>query len=299
MDRKAPRNRTNEERGIALIAVLGFLTAMSLIVLSVTTAARTAITGSARHLARLQADATIDSGIDLALTQLMSAQMLLPPVLNTPQQLAIGGYTVTVSARPESAKVDLNYADVTLLTGLFHAAGADNDAASALAAAVLDWRDGDDLLHLNGAEAKEYSAAGLKYDPANKNFESIDELRLVLGMTDEMFACLRGDVTVLAQSANVDLAHASALVRQASGVNPDAQSPPPVTQSVISGQAIGAGEVYEITARLDDTRRGIHRAERVVVRITGNRRDPYWTLAAGPAGPAQPHCVPVKGDRAP
>ncbi len=271
------------ERGIALVAVLGFLTVMSLLVLSVTSAVRTSLNASARHLARLQAQAAVDSGIELAVNQLIDGQQLAPPVLATPQELEIGGYKVVVTARPESAKIDLNFADVALLMGMFRAAGAGDDAASALASAVLDWRDGDDLLHLNGAEKKEYAAAGLKYGPADKPFESVDELRLVLGVTPALFACLRSEVTVLAQRASVDVDHASPLVRTAAGVSPDNPKGSASTFSVISGQAVGAGEVYEITARLDDRRRGIRRSERVAVRITGSREDPFWTMAAGPA----------------
>jgi type II secretory pathway component PulK len=271
------------ERGIALIAVLGFLTVMSLLVLSVTGAARTSLNASARHLARLQAQAVVDSGIELAVNQLIDGQQLAPPVLAGPQELELGGYKVVVTARPESAKIDLNFADVALLIGMFRAAGAGDDESSALASAVLDWRDGDDLLHVNGAEEKEYAAAGLKYGPANKLFESVDELRFVLGVTPALFACLQGEVTVLAQRASVDIDHASALVRQAAGVSADNPTGSASTFSVISGQSVGAGEVYEITARVDDRKRGIRRSERVAVRVTGNRQDPFWTLAAGPA----------------
>lgn len=281
----------SNERGIALIAVLGFLTVMSLLVLSVTSAARTSINASARHVARLQAQAAVDSGIEMAVNQLIDGQQLAPPVLAGPQELDIGGYKVVVTARPESAKIDLNYADVALLMGMFRAAGAGDDEASALASAVLDWRDGDDLLHLNGAEKKEYAAAGLKYGPADKPFESVDELRLVLGVTPALFACLRGEVTVLAQRASVDVDHASPLVRRAAGVSADNPKGSASTFSVISGQAVGAGEVYEITARVDDGKRGIRRGERVAVRITGNRQDPFWTLAASPAPVDGPTCA--------
>lgn len=282
-----------DERGIALIAVLGFLTVMSLLVLSVTSAARTSVNASARHLARLQAQAAVDSGIEMAVNQLIDGQQLAPPVLAGPQALEIGGYRVVVSARPESAKIDLNFADVALLMGMFRAAGAGDDEASALASAVLDWRDGDDLLHINGAEKNEYAAAGLKYGPADKPFESVDELRLVLGVTPALFACLRGEVTVLAQNASVDVDHASALVRRAAGVSADNPKGSASTFSVISGQAIGVGEVYEITARVDDRKRGIRRGERVAVRITGNRQDPFWTLAAGPAPPDGQACANI------
>ena len=275
------------ERGIALIAVLGFLAVMSLLAISVVSAARTSISGATRHLARVQAQAAVESGLNLAIVQLIAGRMLAPPALAAPQEFAIGGYKVRVAARPESSKIDLNFADVALLMGMFRAAGADPDQASALASAVQDWRDADDLLHLNGAERKEYEAAGLKYGPANRLFESVDELRLVLGVSPELFNCLKPDLTVHAQRADVDLATASPLVRQAAGVAPAALAaqPPPV-QSVISGQAVGAGEVFEITARLDDPSRKIRRAERVVIRVTGNQREPFWTLSAEPPNPA-------------
>ncbi|MFM9862308.1 MAG: general secretion pathway protein GspK [Micropepsaceae bacterium] len=281
----------NNERGIALIAVLGFLTVMSLLVLSVTSAVRGSLDASARHLARLQAQAAVDSGIELAVNQLIDGQQLAPPVLDRPQTFEVGGYKVVVSARPESAKIDLNYADVALLMGMFREAGADADRASALASAILDWRDGDDLLHVNGAEEKEYAAAGLKYGPADKPFESVDELRFVLGVTPAMFACLRGEVTVLAQRASVDIDHASPLVRRAAGVTADTPQGSASSFSVISGQAVGAGEVYEITARVDDAKRNIRRGERVAVRITGNRNDPFWTLAVGLAPRTEASCA--------
>lgn len=199
---------------------------------------------------------------------------------------------MSVTARPESAKIDLNFGDGSLLRGLFKAAGADDDRATALAAAVEDWRDIDDLLHLNGAEEKEYAGAGLNYGPANKLFESVNELRLVLGMDEKMFACIRGDVTVLAQRASVDLDHASPLVRQAAGVN--AQNPlgTQAGQSVISGQAVVPGEVYEVTAEAVNARLNVRRMASAVVRITGNPRDPFWVMAFSNARPSDPACGP-------
>lgn len=275
--------RGRRERGIALIAVLGFLTVMSVIVISIVSASRSTLTASARHLARVQAQAAADSGIDLALTQLMAAQALAPPVLAAPQKLDIGGFIVSVTARPESAKIDLNFGDVSLLTGLFRAAGADDERAAALAAAVEDWRDIDDLLHVNGAEEKEYAAAGLNYGPANKLFESVNELRLVLGMDERLFACVRGEVTVLAQRASVDLDHASPLVRKAAGVNAENPAGTQSGQSVISGQAVTPGEVYEVTATAVNAKLNVRRTARTVVRITGNPREPYWVMGLGNA----------------
>ena len=49
-------------------------------------------------------------------------------------------------------------------------------------------------------------------------------------------------------------------------------------------------DALDIAARIDDRRRGIRRSERVAVRVTGNRQDPFWTLAAGPARTDSPSC---------
>lgn len=292
MDSSARANR-EDERGIALVAVLGALAALSLLAISVTGAARTSIDGAARQLARLQADNAVDSATNLAIVQLMAAQAAPPPVLATPQTFKIGGYDVVVNARSESGKVDLNYADVALLMGMFREAGAEPDQASALASAVLDWRDVDDLLHVNGAEQKEYEQAGLAHGPANRPFESVDELRFVLGVSPAIFACLRPDLTVFAQRAEVDLTTASPLVAKAMGVGDDEGTPArAAAQSVVSGQAVSAGEVFELVAEIDG--KGIRRAQRLVVRMTGNRREPYWVLSSEPRKPmidaAKRHC---------
>src|SRR5207244_1540741 len=69
------------------------------------------------------------------------------------------------------------------------------------------------------AEAPEYEAAGLTHGPANKLFESVRELRRVLGVTDALYACVKADVTIYSQRAGVDLDAASPLVRRAAGLD--------------------------------------------------------------------------------
>jgi len=53
--------------------------------------------------------------------------------------------------------------------------------------AIIDWRDEDDLVGLEGAEKEEYKEAGLSYQPPNKPFKSIEELQMVLGMNEQIF----------------------------------------------------------------------------------------------------------------
>ena len=276
---RRPRRTNGRERGIALIVVLGFLAVMSLIAIGVVGAARNAASGASRELLRAQAQAAVESGIDHAIAEILNARGFAPPLFAKPDVIDIGGFRVIVSARPEHAKVDLNYADANLLALLFQSAGADASRAQALAARVEDWRDSDEFVRVNGAERREYEEAGLSYGPANRFFTSPDELRLVLGVSAPLYDCVRPEVTILAQRQGVDLDAASPRLRRAAGIDEQAVAP--------KEQTIAAGDVYEITARLNDTARGIRRAERASVRITGNPADPYWILAVEPAKPLE------------
>jgi general secretion pathway protein K len=52
---------------------------------------------------------------------------------------------------------------------------------------ILDWRDEDDLHGLNGAENDYYHSLPDPYDCKNGDFDSVEELLLVRGVTKEVF----------------------------------------------------------------------------------------------------------------
>ncbi len=303
MHKQAANKTHTAERGVALIAVLGFLAAMSLITMGVVSAARTTVTNASRHLARAQAQAAIESGIDYAANQLADARGTAPALLSSPQTLEIGDFRVQLSVRKERSKVDLNFADANLLAVLFRAGGANQDQAQALASAVEDWRDGDDLLHLNGAEQRQYGNAGLAYGPANKYFSSLDEVRLVLGMTDQIYACIRPQLTILTQSPGIDVDGAAPMIRRELGLQEPSGAQGLTGSSVVSDQLMTPGEIYEITAQLEEDTKHLKRSERVSVRITGTPADPYWSLNIEAARPledaARNHCPSESAARVP
>jgi type II secretory pathway component PulK len=71
--------------------------------------------------------------------------------------------------------------------------GFDEQHARGLAAKIIDWRDGDDRRGEAGAERDHYRAAGRTSGPRNGPFETVSELKQVLGMeqiTDELLAAL-------------------------------------------------------------------------------------------------------------
>jgi general secretion pathway protein K len=132
------------------------------------------------------------------------------------------GIPVRVEMRDESAKIDINTAAEPLLKGMLLSVGLQDDEATRLLDAILDWRDADSLKRPNGAEEPEYRAAGLSYGPANAPFEAIEELQLVLGMTPEIYRRIAPMITVYSKQPGVNTTVASRDVLLAiPGVTPD------------------------------------------------------------------------------
>lgn len=118
----------------------------------------------------------------------------------------------------EQGKIDINKADEALLRLMMESVSSiDMDKQQELVSAILDWRDQDDLVHINGAEKQQYEDAGLAYQPANKSFQLIDELQMVLGMNTDIYQQLKPLITVYSGQAKVDLQVASKEVLQAIG----------------------------------------------------------------------------------
>jgi Type II secretion system (T2SS), protein K len=82
----------------------------------------------------------------------------------------------------EAGKVDLNNSDTPVLMAV-------PGMTDQIAAAIIDWRDPDDVVQDIGAEASDaaYTGASVPYAPRNDLFQTIDELRLVRGVTDSLF----------------------------------------------------------------------------------------------------------------
>jgi general secretion pathway protein K len=104
----------------------------------------------------------------------------------------------------EQGKIDINKASEELLTAMMSATELELEKQQELVYAIMDWRDKDDLIHINGAEKKQYEDAGLDYHPANKDFQLIDELQLVLGMNPVIYQQLQALITVYSGQATVN-----------------------------------------------------------------------------------------------
>ena len=130
------------------------------------------------------------------------------------------GHDVEVRIIDETGKVDLNQADVPLLSRLMQALGEPPDASDALAAAIVDWRDADDLGQpVGGAEDGDYAAAGRPYGAKDAPFETIAELEQVLGMTPDLYARLEPFLTLYSGRGQPDATYAQGPVLVAMGMD--------------------------------------------------------------------------------
>jgi general secretion pathway protein K len=219
------------QRGIALVIVLWVLALLTVMALGLTTAQRTegALTQNQLDGARFRAAA--DAVIALTVLNLISTP-LMPPVEGdtdvwvpdgSPRGIELDGQRLEARLYNEQSRLNLNTASreqllaliqLTLEQALAESEDSDIDPAlaDALADAIIDWRDEDDLTQLNGAEDGDYESAGLAYGARDGPFQSVEELREVLGMTRELYQRLAPDLTVYTENARVDTQFASAAV---------------------------------------------------------------------------------------
>jgi general secretion pathway protein K len=191
--------RGRSDEGTALIAVLWTLALLSLIA-----AALSFETRINDRIARNMADnaatrAAADAGIERAILDLVDASGTENEKFHidgTVYDWPFAGSIVQISIRDEFSKVNLNAAPEVLLASLFSSVGVDPAKAQSLADAIADFRDADDLPRVRGAEEPQYRAAGLAWGPKNAPFETIEELRQVLGVTDRIYNQITPDLTI-------------------------------------------------------------------------------------------------------
>jgi general secretion pathway protein K len=87
----------------------------------------------------------------------------------------------------EESKLNLNTATPEMLKRLLTATGVKGESLDTIVDSIIDWRDPDNLKHLNGAEEDYYRSLQEPYSSKDRNFDTIEELLLVKGMTPEIF----------------------------------------------------------------------------------------------------------------
>src|SRR6185437_2574169 len=121
-----------------------------------------------------------------------------------PNKFDYAGKHIQITVEDELGKIDLNTANEQLLTGLLRSLGLTDNAASAMTDRILDWRENSRSHRLNGAKDAEYRYQDYLYHPRNGPFQSVDELKLVMGVTPDLFSKIRLALTVYSGRQFID-----------------------------------------------------------------------------------------------
>ena len=190
----------SSQSGIALVLVLWVLLLLTIITGSFALMARMDRLEANALLSGTQARLSAEAAINLAVLALRDPDDLTRMRADgRVYQQELDGVLVEVSAIDERGKLDINATEELTLATLFTGHGMELEDAEMLAAAVLDWRDEDELERVNGAEVDAYIAAGLEVGPANRPFMMTEELLQVIGMPFELYRKLEPGITVFSR----------------------------------------------------------------------------------------------------
>lgn len=192
------RRGPHGERGLALVAVMWMVAALSILAAGLSTATRSEIQVAHASRAIAEAAALGDAAIQIAALELQSSGG--SPAKMQRRTYHFQGRAIAVDLIPVGGLIDVNHASEQLLQALFvHGAGLDGTAAEALAQRVVEWRAAE--LSLAGDD---YEAAGVAFRPRGGPFEYPEDLLQVLGLTYDVYAKIRRFVTVHGDAPGVD-----------------------------------------------------------------------------------------------
>jgi general secretion pathway protein K len=194
------------EQGIALFMVLWVLILLSAIATEFCFAMRTEVNMVRNFKEQTEAYYIALAGLNRAIYELLrnesspEKKKLLPDEneetaemtprwrMNTDiPQVPFAGGQFKVRIGNEAGKININTADEPLLKMMLNGFEIEEQEKSIIVDSIMDWRDENDLHRMNGAENDYYQSLSRPYECKNGDFDAIEELLLVRGITPEIF----------------------------------------------------------------------------------------------------------------
>ncbi len=194
------------KEGVALILVLWVMTILSLLALEFSFAMRTEVHLTKNYKEDLQRYAMAEGGTQRAVTELIykhdprvqqKRKTLpleeIPPegrewmTDGRPYVLSFEQGSCEIRIVNEAGKVNINIVSEPLLRKIIGQLGPEGEERDVVVDSILDWRDPDDFYRLNGAENDYYLSLKEPYYCKNGNLDSIEELLLIRGVTQELY----------------------------------------------------------------------------------------------------------------
>jgi general secretion pathway protein K len=290
-----PAVARRRERGWALISVLWVTAMLAMMAAATQELTLTSVRTERRALVRAHLDSDLDAAMVRALLALDDdRQSERWRIDGYPYTFSYDGVAMTISVQDEDGKFDLNEADDDTLAPLFQSVGLDTRTANVLADRIVEWRTeptSDDAHTLHGGTDADYASAGVPWRPRHDDFQTVSELRLVLGMTPALFDRLRPAVTVYSRNDSPDENLAPRIVLNA--LNPgnpgavdkvmaqragafsqtDLRASQTESSATVDPGSDLSGRSFEVD--IDANYAGRHQTRRAVVVMTGDSMRPY------------------------
>lgn len=202
MTRAVQSNRVPSDAGLALIVVLLILGLLLTIVAEFAQAMRLeAVTARnfrsiisetwlaeaayERAIAEILPDA-LSSELDAGGMLVFRRARLGAPKLPERLDLHLDPGRISYRLTDESARLNLNRATREVLDRFLQEASVEKSARDVIIDSIQDWRDPNEEHRLNGAESDYYLSLPVPYRSKNADFDSVDELLQVRGVTREL-----------------------------------------------------------------------------------------------------------------
>ncbi|MFN3476707.1 MAG: general secretion pathway protein GspK [Candidatus Methylomirabilales bacterium] len=187
---------------MALLMVLWVVAFFSVVLSAFAFSMRTELDAARNFKEEAEAASLAEAGVARAMAELVNVGVRCQmsdvrcwtlPVIQHPassiqsEEIPLGRGTYQVVVTDEEGKIPLNRAPAEVLQRLLQNTGVtDPRLLNTLVDSILDWRDPDNLRRLSGAEEDYYRFLPQPYHPKNGDFETLEELLLVKGMTREI-----------------------------------------------------------------------------------------------------------------
>jgi len=198
--RVTPIKMLRRKRGIALIIVLWVTALLIVILLSFSVMARTEVFSTITFKEQMINKYLAEAGMQRAVMEIFYQNV------NKNNQITFAGEEIyradgtfyhgemgtgyyKISINDESGKININTltdSSGIILNNLLVNSGVDHETADTIVDSILDWKDADNLTRLHGAEDDYYMSLRNPYKAKNANFDTLEELLLVKGVTSKI-----------------------------------------------------------------------------------------------------------------
>lgn len=187
----SPWHPVRDRRGFALLSVLWICVGIAALSWLITSSGRDAVGPARNRMAEIRAGWTANaclSEVESSLAEDLQRRRQTPVGDSATWNLgdlihkisAMPGFPCELRAQPTGVRFDVNALDERSVSRVLVAAGFSQASADSGAAALEDWRDGDDVPRAGGAERAWYLTKERPL-PSNRPFASPSELHLVRG----------------------------------------------------------------------------------------------------------------------